>query len=149
MKISTHFHAAVSDWVRYILKIINSKFLRYHINDLIACGNVSAILIRYQLINFFLSYFIFILLANYITTGLQAFNVMSCYSYIHFINRKCRVGSITIFQRCFNGFYSLVYIEHHTMLHAIAVSSAKTEYLQLAKFIFSARNGCDFCCADV
>ena len=35
MKIGSHFYTAISDGVRNILKIINRKLLRYHINDLV------------------------------------------------------------------------------------------------------------------
>src|SRR5579871_5640386 len=35
VKICTHFHSAISDWIGYILEIINSEFLWNNINDLV------------------------------------------------------------------------------------------------------------------
>src|SRR5258705_10253556 len=76
MKVGSNLYAAITNRVRNILKIIDSKFLRYHINDLIAGRYIGFILIIYQLINFPLCNFIFGALSYYIAAGLQAFNVM-------------------------------------------------------------------------
>ncbi len=51
MKIGAHFHTAITDRVRNVLKIINGKFLRDHINDLVACRNICFVLVGDQLID--------------------------------------------------------------------------------------------------
>ena len=58
MKISAHFYTAIPDRIGYVLKIIYSEFLRYHINDLVAGRDIGFILVCYQLINFLLFDFI-------------------------------------------------------------------------------------------
>jgi len=70
MEIGSHFYAAVSDGVGDILKIVDGKLLRYHVDDLVAGRNISFILVIYQVIDFMLRYFFFIGLANNIAAGL-------------------------------------------------------------------------------
>src|SRR5690348_2053380 len=126
MKIGTHFNPAISNWIRNILKIVHSEFLRYHIYNLIAGRYVGLVLIVYQLINFRLHDFFLGILPYDITPGLKAFNMMAGNTDIHFRNGEIRIACITVFQRRLNGLYGLVYIQYHPMLYAVTVCPAKS-----------------------
>src|SRR3954469_12944714 len=77
MKISANLNAPVPNGVWDILKIINCKFLWYHINDLIAGGYVCFILVIDELINFFLCDLLISSPANNIAPCLQTFNMVT------------------------------------------------------------------------
>ena len=62
MKVGTDLYATITDWVGYVLKIIHCKFLGDHINDLVSGRNICFILIGYQLVDFLLGDFLFILM---------------------------------------------------------------------------------------
>ena len=65
MKVGAHFYTAVTYRVCDVLKVINGKLLRYHINDLVAGRNIGFILVVDQLVYFALcNFFICIVLYN-------------------------------------------------------------------------------------
>src|SRR6266404_4298564 len=70
-------------------------------------------------------------------------------AHVHFIYFQVRVGSITIFQRSFNGFNRFVDVQHLSMLHTVAIGTAKSKYFQFAEFILSPGNHCNLGCSDV
>ena len=131
------------------MKIINCKLLWNYINYLVACRYVCFVLIVYKLIYFgLLDFFISVLPYN-IASCLKAFYVMACNADIHFRDRKIGIACIAIFQSCLYGFDRLVNVQHHSVLYTITVCTAKAKNLELAEFIFSACNGCNFCGANV
>ena len=149
MKVSAHFYAAVPNGIRNILKVIHCKFLWYHINYLVARRYIGFVLIIYKLVYFTLLYFFISILPYNISPGLQAFNVMPCNTNIHFCNRKIWIAGITIFQGSLYCLNSLVNVQHHAVLHTVAVSPAKAKNFKLAEFIFSTCDCGNFCCANV
>src|SRR5690349_1790121 len=96
MKIRTHLYTSITDGVRNILKIIDSKFLRNNIDDLVAGGNISFVLVGYELVYFTLRNFIVVVLANDIAARLQAFDMMTGNTNIPLTDLGIGVGGIAI-----------------------------------------------------
>src|SRR5688572_12476968 len=140
VEVGSHFHAAITDGIWNVLKIIDSKFLGYHIYDLVAGRDISFILIGYQLVNFTLSDLVLCILANNITSCLQAFDMMSCNTHIHFVDLQVRIRGIAIVQSHPDSFDSFINIKHLPMLHPIGIGAAKPEYLQLTVLILATCN---------
>src|SRR5690606_38629280 len=86
MEVGTQFYSVVSDRIGYILEIVNSKFFRDYINNLISGRNIGFILIGNKLIDIFLSDHIFTFMPYNISSCLKAFDMMARNSNIHFFN---------------------------------------------------------------
>ncbi len=145
MKICAHFHTTITNRTDDILEIIDSKFLRYDVNNLVASGYIGFILIGHQLVDFFLSYFIFGILSHDVATGLQAFYMMSRNTYIYFRNTQVWIGSITIIKRHPDGFDGLIDIEYLAVFYTVGIRPAKSENFQFTEFVFTAGDGSNFC----
>src|SRR4030095_9123416 len=149
VKVGTKFHSAVSNWAGDVLEIIDGKFLGYHINNLITRRNIGFILIRDQLINLGLRNLFFSILSYYVSSCLQAFNMVACNANIDFIYFQVRIGCVTILKRSFNGFDCFIDVKHLPMLNTVTVGTAKSKNLQFTEFIFSSGYYGDLGCTNV
>src|SRR5438045_1087062 len=149
VKISPQFYATIPNGPGNVLEIIDCKFLRYHIDDLVTGRNISFVLISHQLIYFRLRDFFLCILSHDVAAGLQTFDVVPSNSNIHFIHFQVGVRSIAVFQRSFDGFDRFIDIQYLSMLHTVAVGAAKSKNFQFAEFIFSSGDHRDLGCSNV
>ena len=126
MKIRSNFYTSISYGVGDIRNIVNCKFLGNYIDDLITSRDICFVLIINQLINLMLTHFLISAMTNHITTGLQAFNVMSGNTDINLTNLKIGVRCKTIIQGSAYRLDGLIDIEHLPMFYTIGVSLAKS-----------------------
>src|SRR5882724_712553 len=129
MKVRAHLYSAITDRVGDILEVIYCKLLWYHIDDLIPGRYISFILIIDQLINFTLSNFFIGLVTNNVATGLKAFDMMTCNTYIHFADLQVRVGGITVFQSHGDGLDGFIDVQYLAMFYAVRTSPPEADDL--------------------
>src|SRR5258708_3116306 len=126
MKIGSDLYAAVADRVRNILKIIHSEFLRDHVDDLVAGGNIGLVLIGDKLVDLPAGDLVIGILANDVSPGLQALDMMTGNTYVYLGDLQVGIGGIAIIQGHLNGLDRLVYIQHLSMLDTVGISPSKS-----------------------
>src|SRR4051812_35793723 len=140
MKICTNLHSIVTNRVWNILNIIDRKFLRDNINNLVACRYERLFLIIYQLFYFSSRYFIFRILPYYVSPCLQAFDMVTRDTHIYLTDLEVRIRFIAVIESLLNRPDGLFNIQHLSVLDTSTVSPTETENFELAVLIFPAGN---------